>query len=185
MEILPLTYDKYFKKAFSNKDIARRFLEDFFDVEIEEIVLLQRDENLTNEARELRFDCRCKSESEHFIVEMQQWYKYDAIKRFYMYHCANTVLQLKDMPKANRMVRNRRTGEYRQISVKDYSTLTPVNTILWFVDDSLKMNKGIVKLALSVDTDELLLNDELWELGESGLRKLLDERNELLSVIKN
>ena len=87
MDILPLTYDKYFKKAFSNLTIAKKFLEDFLDIEIAEISHLETDFNLTNKSRELRFDFRCKGDDKHFIVEMQQWYKPDVVKRFYLYHC--------------------------------------------------------------------------------------------------
>ena len=34
MYLAPLNYDRYFKKVFSETRIAKRFLEDFFDVEI-------------------------------------------------------------------------------------------------------------------------------------------------------
>jgi hypothetical protein len=40
MYLAPLNYDRYFKKVFSDTRIAKRFLEDFFDIEIDELELL-------------------------------------------------------------------------------------------------------------------------------------------------
>jgi len=39
MYLAPLNYDRYFKKVFSDTTIAKRFLEDFFDKEIQSIEL--------------------------------------------------------------------------------------------------------------------------------------------------
>jgi hypothetical protein len=189
MEILPLTYDKYFKKTFSNLDIAKQFLEDFLDTEIETLEILDKDINITNEARELRFDCRVKSNAQHFIVEMQQWYKYDAVKRFYLYHCANTVLQLENMPNSVRMVRNRQTGEYYEKEVKDYSTLKPAITIVWFVDDSFATKREVLVFDSSFSTKDFFDNKDIWNKAElstdEGIDRLFAEREEIQTIQKH
>ncbi len=182
MEILPLTYDRYFKKVFSNTRITKQFLEDFLGIEIESIELFDKDFNVTNTSRELRFDCVGKADQQHFIVEMQQWYKYDVVKRFYLYHCANTLLQLENMPMRERLVRNRSTGEFKLKKEKDYSTLTPTITILWFVDDSFKITKEYVNyIVLPEDTKDFILNENLW----SNKEKLEQTRQELINLLNN
>lgn len=184
MEILPLNYDRYFKKIFSDTEISKQFLEDFLDIEIAEITLLDKDFNVTNTSRELRFDFRCKDANQHFIVEMQQWHKYDMVKRFFLYHCSNTVLQLEKMPQVKRTVFDYKTGKYVEKKIKDYSTLTPAITILWFVDESFFDDEAYI--AFSILPDELknfVKNESLWEnlldnkIGD--VKKLYYERKKL------
>ncbi len=182
MEILPLTYDRYFKKVFSHTNITKQFLEDFLNIEIASIELYDNKFNVTNSSRELRFDCVGKADEKHFIVEMQQWYKYDVVKRFYLYHCANTLLQLESLPIRKRLVRNRSTGDFMLKKEKDYSTLVPSITILWFVDDSFKMNNDSVSyIVLPESTKNFILNQELWDNKD----KLLDERQKMITLISN
>lgn len=50
MYLAPLNYDRFFRKVFSHTHIAKAFLEDFLDVKIEEITLLERAHLLTNKA---------------------------------------------------------------------------------------------------------------------------------------
>ncbi len=80
MYLAPLNYDRYFKKAFSDLKIAKRFLEDFLDVEIQTIEKLELDRTLTDDSRYVEFDFRCKIDGTHVIIEMQQWYKPEEIK---------------------------------------------------------------------------------------------------------
>ncbi len=182
MEILPLTYDRYFKKVFSHTNITKQFLEDFLNIEIASIELYENKFNVTNSSRELRFDCIGKMDKKHFIVEMQQWYKYDVVKRFYLYHCANTLLQLENLPTRQRLIRNRSTGEFMLKKEKDYSTLVPSITILWFVDDSFKMkNDTISYIVLPESTKNFILNQELW----NNNKKLLEERQKIIAQINN
>ncbi|MBU0765470.1 MAG: Rpn family recombination-promoting nuclease/putative transposase, partial [Bacteroidetes bacterium] len=94
MYLAPLNYDRYFKKVFSDIDIAKRFLEDFFDTKIESIELLSQYHKVTDDASAVEFDFRCKIDNEYVIIDMQQWYKPDIIQRFYVYHAINTALQL-------------------------------------------------------------------------------------------
>ena len=135
MYLAPLNYDRFFKKVFSDTKIAKQFLEDFFEFEIEEIEQLPLDHKLTNEANVLSFDYRCKVKGKYIVVDMQQWYKHDVVKRFYLYHGANTVLQLEQLP-------YKKVEKERKI--KDYSGVLPVITLIWMVDDGLKFKKDTV-----------------------------------------
>jgi len=135
MFLAPFNYDRFFKKIFSDKKIAKRFLEDFFEVSIQEIELVSLDHKLTNEANLLRFDFRCKIDGEYIIVDMQQWYKQDIVQRFYVYHAANTVLQLEDLPTIQ---------PTKEKKVKDYRPLMPVKTLIWLVDDTLKVKQDFL-----------------------------------------
>ena len=92
MYLAPLNYDRFFKKTFSNLEIAKRFLEDFLDISIESIELLTNRHKVTNEAMVVEFDYRCKVDGKFMVVDMQQWYKTDVVKRFYLYHSLNSVL---------------------------------------------------------------------------------------------
>ena len=188
MEILPLNYDKYFKKTFADTEIAQQFLEDFLNVEIAEITPQDLEVNLTNKSRELRFDFRCKNAEQHFIVEMQQWYKHDVVKRFFVYHCSNTVLQLEDMPKVKRQIFDRKTGKYIVKEEKDYSTLTPVITIIWFVDDSFRSSEDFIPFTILPEELKNFVNDEsLWkhllEQKVDDLNKLQEERAKLVKLL--
>ena len=187
MDILPLTYDKYFKKAFSNLTIAKKFLEDFLDIEIAEISHLETDFNLTNKSRELRFDFRCKGDDKHFIVEMQQWYKPDVVKRFYLYHCTNTALQLENLPKTKRHIYDKETKSYVLKEIKDYSKLTPSITIIWFVDDSFRYKEDYLVFTILPEKTKDFILDESWEkltnFDKGQLQKLYKKRNVLKKLI--
>ena len=100
MYLAPLNYDRFFKKVFSQVHIAKAFLEDFLDVKIQEITFLDRAKYLTDASAKIEVDFSCKINGANIIVEMQQWYKPDVIKRFYLYHCASTALQLESTPTA-------------------------------------------------------------------------------------
>ena len=94
MFLAPLNYDRFFKKVFAEPRIARCFLEDFLDVKIDEIQPLPNYHKLTDQALGVEFDFRCKIQGQYVIVEMQQWRRPDSVKRFYLYNCLNTALQL-------------------------------------------------------------------------------------------
>ena len=186
MEILPLNYDKYFKKVFSDTEIAKKFLEDFLDIKIEEIKLLEKDINLTNKAREIRFDFRCKGDDKHFIVEMQQAYKHDVVKRFYLYHSTNTSLQLENLPLAERTVLNRKTQKYQIKKMRDYSKVTPSISIIWFVDDSFSSDEDFLVFTVLPEKLKNFINDKKWEnLNEENLKKIIKKHEILKKLIRN
>lgn len=94
MYLAPLNYDRFFKKVFSDKAIAQQFLEDFLDTKIEEIELLKEKHKVTDDASIVEFDFRCKINGAYIIIDMQQWYKMDMVKRFYLYHSLAAIRKL-------------------------------------------------------------------------------------------
>ena len=82
MYLAPLNYDRYFKKVFKDTQIAKRFLEDFFDITIETIELLTQKHRITDDAVAVEFDFRCKIQGHFLIIDMQQWYKPDIVTDF-------------------------------------------------------------------------------------------------------
>jgi len=144
MYLAPLNYDRFFKKVFSDLKIAKRFLEDFLDITILELEFLPDKQNITNDAQTVEFDFRCKTAEGYFIIEMQQWYKTDVIHRFYVYHALNSALQLETMPKK---VIPLADGTTR--SVRDYSELLPIITIIWMVHDTFNFTDDYVGYILT------------------------------------
>ena len=175
MFLAPLNYDRFFKKIFSDKNIAKRFLEDFFEVTIEQIDLVSLDHKLTNEANLVKFDFRCKIDGEYIIIDMQQWYKQDIVQRFYLYHTANTVLQLEGLPTLQ---------PTKEKKVKDYATLLPVKTLIWLVHDTLGMKSDYsTHQMLPSEFLELVEEDRLWQKDEQT--QLLEKRKAILELLKN
>ena len=179
MYLAPLNYDRYFKKVFSELNIAKRFLEDFLDVEIQEIEHLEREKTISDDARFVEFDFRCKIEDRNIIIEMQQWYKPDVVQRFFLYHTLNTALQLEALPKKHILVTEEGFKE-----VKDYRQLLPVVTLVWMVDDNLGFEDDFVAY---VPTPEeipgLIRNGKLWQ--EEKIKELMQERERLLKQLEN
>ena len=92
MYAAPLNLDLFFKKVFSDPVIAKAFLEAFFDVTIEEIELVRVKHRLTDSATIVEFDFRCKINGKYIIIEMQQAFRADVVKRFYVYHTLSTEI---------------------------------------------------------------------------------------------
>ncbi len=175
MYLAPLNYDRFFKKVFSDTWISKRFLEDFFEIEIEEIELLDIENRLTDDASLVKFDFRCKANGEYFIIDMQQWYKQDIIQRFYTYHTLNTVLQLESLP----------TSSFTPIkkTVKDYSGLAPVKTLIWMVNDKLGFEDDFISFTSLPSDMEDFLNHPAWETQDWNTIKLL--RAHLIKILGN
>ena len=144
MYLAPLNYDRYFKKVFSETRIAKRFLEDFFDVEISEMELLPTKHKITDDATAVEFDFLCKIGDNFVIIDMQQWFKTDIVKRFYMYHSMNTVLQLEKMPDKSIDLE-----ENKKRDIKDYDKLIPVITLIWLADDDLNFKDDFVSYMMT------------------------------------
>jgi len=56
--LAPLTYDRFFKKVFSDLKIAKVFIEDFLDIEIQDIKKLKTENRLTSDSQSVKFDFR-------------------------------------------------------------------------------------------------------------------------------
>ncbi len=172
MYLAPLNYDRYFKKVFSNIDIAKRFLEDFLDVQIQEITPMPAENRITDAARVVEFDFRCKIAGSYIIIDMQQWYKPDVVYRFYTYHCLNTALQLENLPVKQALLTN---GRFRD--VKDYSGLEPVITIIWMVDDHLGFSDDYIGyIMLPEKVKRFFEETEIWKNKdiENRVKGILD-----------
>jgi predicted transposase YdaD len=92
--LVSLNKDEAFKKVFKELPIAKAFLEDLLNVKIQEIEHLERDNKMTDAAAIVRFDFRCRIDDRDVIIEMQQDNFNYLVKRFYLYHCLSTGLQL-------------------------------------------------------------------------------------------
>lgn len=180
MYLAPLNYDRFFRKVFSHTHIAKAFLEDFLDVKIEEITLLERAHLLTNKAMRIEVDFRCKIAGSYIIIDMQQWYKPDVVRRFYLYHCASTALQLEDLPEKKLPIP---TNDERA-KAKDYRSVEPVLTLVWMVDDSLEFTENLAAYTTAPETLlDFVHNKELWE--KNDLADLLANRKIVLQVLEN
>ncbi len=180
MYLAPLNYDRFFKKVFSEISIAKRFLEDFFDIEIEEIEPLATKHKITDNATAVEFDFRCKiKDSYYIIIDMQQWYKTDIIKRFYAYHSLNTVLQLEQMPDKSLPIDDKKHNK-----TKDYEGILPVFTLIWLADDSLGFKEDFVSYTMTSETvNEFIKNKTIWQ--EDNILDILKEREKCLEILDN
>jgi hypothetical protein len=178
MFIAPLNLDRFFKKVFSNKRIAKSFLEDLFNKKITELTFLGTDYKLTDDAVIVKFDFRCKIDGEYVQIEMQQKYKRDVNKRFYLYHCINTALQLETLKPI--VVKKPNGTTYTE---KDYGALEPVITIVWMVDDSLNFTEDIVVFStLPEATKDFITDETLWH---QPLATILAEREKVVTLLNN
>jgi hypothetical protein len=178
MYLASLNIDLLFKKVFSDPEIAKSFLQDFLGIIITEIVVLGIEHKVTDDAVIVKFDYRCKINGEYVIIEMQQKYKKDVIKRFYLYHCVGTSLQLETLKP---IVITRPNGEtYKE---KDYSGVEPVLTIVWMVDDTLNFEDDfIVFTTLPEAAKDFISNDTLWS---QPIESILAARTEVLKILNN
>jgi len=179
MYLAPLNFDRYFRKVFSETRIAKRFLEDFFDVQIEEIEALPTRHKATDAASAVEFDFRCRIRGAYVIIDMQQWYKSDIVKRFYMYHSLNTVLQLERIPdKSIDLDRGKKRD------VKDYDRLIPVITLIWLADDTMGFKDDFVSFTMTSEAvNDFIRNGTIWRA--ENVLEILAERERCLGIIDN
>ncbi len=185
MYLAPLNYDRFFRKVFSESKIAKRFLEDFLDVEIEEFQDLKGKHRITDDAAAVEFDYRCKINGSYVIIDMQQWYKQDIIKRFYLYHALNTGLQLESLPPKSIILGEiaEKQDQLRK-KIKNYDALEPVFTLIWMVTDSLMFDRDYISYVMAPELVlDFIKNDRLWKQAE--IIKLIEARNQLLEIINN
>jgi PD-(D/E)XK nuclease family transposase len=178
MYVASLNIDLLFKKVFSNPEIAKSFLQDFLGILITEIIVLNIEYKLSDDAVIVKFDYRCKINGEYVIIEMQQKYKKDVIKRFYLYHCLDTSLQLETLKPIEITRPNGET--YKE---KDYSGVEPVLTIIWMVDDTLGFEDDfIVFTTLPERAKDFIKDETLWS---QSLETILAARAETLQILNN
>jgi hypothetical protein len=184
MYLAPLNYDRYFKKVFSDLEISKQFLSDFLDVEIESIEMLDNIHKLTDKSNFVEFDFRCKINGKYVIIDMQQWYKSDIVKRFYVYHCANTVLQLEHLLFKEYAVMHEENAEKRRARAYSYHSIEPVITLIWMVDDTLNFKDDYITYSTyPQNLANFILQDELWEDNNTSI--LLQKRAEIAKILQN
>ena len=179
MYLAPLNYDRFFKKVFSDLNIAQSFLEDFLDIKIESIERIKERHKITDDAAYIEFDFRCKINGHYVIIDMQQWYKAFVVKRFYLYQCLNSALQLEDLPKYNFP-----DIAGKKIDKRMYSHLLPTITLIWMTDDCLGFDDDFIAFApFPEQTADFLKNDALW--ASKDFEKLSMEREKILTLLNN
>jgi hypothetical protein len=184
MFLAPINYDKYFSKVFSNERISRRFLEDFLETNITEFEMLKSKQRVTDDAALVEFDFRCKIDNSFVILDMQQWYKRDVSKRFYLYHALNAGLQLEQLPSKRVLYESSFEKIEKVKNIKDYKALQPVLTLVWMVDDSLDFKDDYVAYAMTPElVTRFIRNENLWHQPE--IIEILQERSRVLEVLDN
>ena len=197
MYLAPLNYDRFFQRVFSDPRIAKLFLEALLGVKIERIELIQRKNKITDDAAFMEFDFRCKIDGQYVIIEMQQAYKSDVVKRFYLYFCTNTSLQSENIPtkivpsgidtslqSENIPTKIVSSDMEKSYKTKDYNLLEPSITIIWMANDPLGFTDDIVAYSLFPEmANDFIRNEALWTL--ENLPKLLESRQELLKKMDN
>ncbi len=179
MYLAPLNYDRYFRKVFSEISIAKRFLEDFLDVNIQSIEPLNKEYKITDAASAVEFDFRCKIDNNFIIIDMQQWYKTDIMKRFYAYHSVATAIQLENLATA----KSHKIGD-TAIDIKNYSIIEPVITVVWLADENLGLKDDFISYIMTPETVSKFLQDNyLWE--NADMQQLLAARTSELLKINN
>jgi hypothetical protein len=178
MYLASLNIDWFFKKVFSDKRIAKSFLQDLFNVKITEITLIGTDYKLSDDAVIVRFDFRCKIRGKYVQIEMQQKYKPDVNKRFYVYHCINTAVQLEMLEP---IVTTKANGE--TYTEKNYDGIEPVITVIWMVDDTLKFKDDIIAFTtLPEAAKDFIMDSHLWQ---QPMEVILAEREKTLKILNN
>lgn len=179
MYLAPLNYDRFFQRIFSNPLIARRFFEDLLDVTITFFEPLPRKNQITDDAAFLEFDYRCRINGKYYILDMQQWYKNDVIKRFYLYFCNNTSLQLETIKSVNLPM-----PDGSVYKTKSYDQLEPTITLIWMADDTLGFKEDIVTYSMFPEMmNNFMQNDALW--ATLSKEELLNLRQEILKIVNN
>ena len=179
--LAPLNYDRFFKKVFSDLGIAKAFLEDFLEVEISSIELLESTKRFTDKAAIVEFDFRVEMDGQYVIIDMQQWYKPDVAQRFFLYHALNSGLQLETLPQ-KKLIMNKIKGKTKEI--KDYRRLEPVTTLVWMADDNLGFDLNYAAYRLMPHTvSDFLTADKLWKAPQ--IKALLENRAIVIKDLEN
>ncbi|MEK7253326.1 MAG: hypothetical protein AAB316_01165 [Bacteroidota bacterium] len=171
MYLAPLNSDYFFRKIFSDLVIAQAYLEDMLGVKIQHIEYLKLRHKLTDGSLQIEFDFRCIIDNQPVVIEMQQDYKPQVVRRFYVYHSVGTALQLENM--AEELASSK--GEEKK-KVVLYGKLEPVITIVWMVDDTLGFEDDWVGFTMLPEgVRSFILNDELWT-EPAASEAMLEER---------
>jgi hypothetical protein len=147
-------------------------------IETRQCHCLTIENKVSDDAVPVKFDFRCKINGHYVIIEMQQKYKADVVKRFYLYHSVSTALQLESLKSIEVINSN---GE--KITEKNYSDLKPVITLIWMVDDMLGFKEDYIAYStLPEVTQDFITNTDLWQ---QPIENILLEREKILRILEN
>ncbi len=181
MYLASMNYDRFFKKIFDDVEIAKAFLEDFLEIKINEIEIFKNKNYLTDSSLAVEFDYRCKlNNGEYIIIEMQQWYKIDVVKRFYLYHCLSTSLQLE---KLEEIVLAFDTEKRKVIKERVYEGLEPSITLIWMVNDTLGFKEDFIVYRADFENySNFIFDENIWSKNLDEIKK---ERKTLFELREN
>jgi len=188
MYVAPLNYDRFFKKVFSDVVVAQAFLQDVLDTPVEIIEKLERQNRVSDRATVVEFNFRCRIGGQNVVVEMQQCYKPSVVKRFYLYHSLQTVLQLDPLYDIAKRKKEQET-KIEEIEKKrkldlDYSNLDPVLTLIWMVHDRLGFEENFMPFVLTPEPVREFLASKLWDTT-TNINALQDERKRISGLLEN
>ena len=179
MYLAPLNYDRFFQRIFSDSVTAKRFFEDILDVTITDFQPLPRKNKMTDDAAFVEFDYRCRIDGKYNILDMQQWYKIDVVKRFYLYSCNNTSLQLETMKSVTVPL-----PDGQMYKTKDYQQLEPTITLIWMADDTLGFKEDFMAYSMFPENMRDFLHDDTFWATKTK-KELLARRQKVLDFMKN
>jgi hypothetical protein len=179
MYLAPLNYDRFFERIFKDPLTAQSFLEDVLNKSITELEILPRKNKITDDAAFVEFDFRCKMDGVPTTIDMQQWYKLDVVKRFFMYFCNNTSLQLETLKPIRVPL-----PDGKEYKTKDYNDVESAITLIWMADDSMSFDDDMVAYSIFPELlNDFIRNNDLWKTENSA--SLLQQRAAVLKVMDN
>jgi hypothetical protein len=102
------------------------------------------------------------------------------VRRFYLYHCASTALQLEDLPEKKLPIET----QDARVKDKDYKKVEPVLTLVWMVDDSLQFKENFAAYTTAPETTIDFVHDvNLW--AKKDLSELMQKREIVLETLEN
>jgi hypothetical protein len=133
---------------------------------------------MTDDSVMVKFDFRCKILGQYVVIEMQQKYKIDVVKRFYLYQAVSTSLQLETLKP---IVITKPNGE--TYTEKNYSSLEPVITLIWMVDDMLGFEEDFIAYTtLPEAAKDFITDTKLWE---QPFENIIAERKKIVEILGN
>ncbi len=179
MFLAPLNADHFFRKAFSDLNTAKAFLQDVLGVVIEDIKRLPLKKKLSDDAVVVEFDFRCIIDGQPVIIEMQRGYLDDVVLRFYLYFAACTALQLENLPLKE--VTTRR-GKLKKVA--SYEGVEPVITLIWMAEDCLGTSENFLSFSMLPEAvASFVKNEENWI--NQDWQHLARQREKLLAMLNN
>ena len=179
MYLAPMNYDRFFERIFKDPTTAQSFLEDVLNKSITDLEILPRKNKITDDAAFVEFDFRCKMDGVPTTIDMQQWYKLDVVKRFFMYFCNNTSLQLETLKPIRVPL-----PDGKEYKTKDYNGVESAITLIWMADDVMAFEDDMVAYSIFPELlNDFIRNNDLWTSKNSA--SLLQKRTEVLKVMDN